>query len=77
MVLSLLGLKFSNQHLELDVHPRELHRFKLFYVCTICTVFPIKLLHQKPIRMTTKSIYRVTQKGYNFSDDLNFILKIV
>jgi len=26
MVLSLPGLKFSNQHLELDVHPRELHR---------------------------------------------------
>lgn len=26
MVLSLPGLKFSNQHLELDVHPKELHR---------------------------------------------------
>ena len=26
MVLSLPGLKFSNHHLELNVHPRELHR---------------------------------------------------
>jgi len=26
MVLSMPGLKFSNQHLELDVHPKELHR---------------------------------------------------
>jgi len=26
MVLSLPGLKFSNQHLELNVHPKELHR---------------------------------------------------
>ena len=26
MVLSLPGLKFSNQHLELAVHPKELHR---------------------------------------------------
>ena len=26
MVLSLPGLKFSNQHLEMNVHPRELHR---------------------------------------------------
>jgi len=26
MILSLPGLKFSNQHLELNVHPKELHR---------------------------------------------------
>jgi len=26
MILSLPGLKFRNQHLELDVHPKELHR---------------------------------------------------